>query len=104
MRRRTKICALLIPLALAGAVIAGVTGVVRNHRAQVRSFRERHAESKILGRPAADIIATHGEPYYLQRDPDGRPAFIVYKQPARGQYCNVELKDAVAVRVWFTFQ
>jgi hypothetical protein len=29
---------------------------------------------------------------------------MMYRQAARGQYCNIELKDAVAVRVWFTFQ
>jgi hypothetical protein len=77
---------------------------IRVARAEVREYREQHAEAKIVGKTAYEIIAMYGRPYSGERGPDGKPVFMMYKQVEHGQYCGIALKDGVAVKVSFDFQ
>ena len=92
----------VIVLAAGGAL--WLTHAVDVARAEAREWREERGEAKIVGKRADEIIATFGTPYAVDRGPEGKPAFILYKQVKHGQYCCIAIKDGVAVSVSFSFQ
>ena len=94
----------LVVVAVVGGGGVWVANVVRRARAEVREYREQHAEAKIVGKTAEEIIAMYGEPYAGERGADGKFVFIMYKQVEHGQYCRIRFEAGVAVRVSFWFQ
>src|SRR5688500_1511252 len=93
----------LVLLAVGGGVLL-LANAVHVARAEARKWREQRSEARIVGKTADEIIATFGTPYAAERGPDGKPAFIMYKQVKHGQYCGIAIKDGVAMNVSFSFQ
>ena len=102
--RRLVSAVVVIALLAVGGGVLWLTHAVRVARAEAREWREQRGEAKIVGKTADEIVATFGTPYAAERGPDGKPAFIMYKQVKHGQYCGIAIKDGVAVNVSYSFQ
>ena len=89
---------------IALAAGAGSGHRVRGHGAAIRAFQDSHSAALVTGKNAAQIFATFGKPFAVQRAGDGTPELILYKDVPLGQYCAIELRNGVAVAVSFSFQ
>jgi hypothetical protein len=94
-------------LMAAGALLLAVFGVfwvrnaVRGYQAEAQQWRDAHAESKIVGKTADEILREFGKPLNVARSDDGATRQILYKDPPHGQYCGIELEGGVARKVSF---
>ena len=103
-RRRLFFAVIVILLLAVGGGVRWLTNAARVVRAETREWRDQRSEARIVGKTADEIVAAFGKPYATERGPDGKPAFIMYKQVKHGQYCGIAIKDGVAVNVSFSFQ